>query len=367
MILRRIAPRFFHGFSDASVRSFAAMSSEHDETEHKLSTQKFSKPGSLNVIPEEDLHLQKFSDEFSLGEIESLEESGGNVQRSYDHIAPILGASFNLARFVPRSKTLQEFVKLGVQLFQWETNTKLCESILMLDFERDIKPYIRFLTDKNVSPNDLGNIFTKNPEILLEDMENLQIRMNYLTSMKFTPEMIAQIITRFPMFLSLSTVEVDKQLGFYQKEFGLAGDEVRDIITRIPKFLQLNRFRFTHCQFQMKEIFGFTKEDVKKIFLAQPKIWFEDDHQLEKRFYLVHNLIGLSQDLIIRFPQCLLCRDWKMKERHLYLLMLGRAQYDPKKVHYVSLKALVTGTDSEFCEKVAKTSVVKFNDFLLTL
>lgn len=61
------------------------------------------------------------------------------------------------------------------------------------------------------------------------------------------------------------------------------------------------------------------------------------------------------------------CREIRLKQRHLFLTKLGRAQYDPNKPNYVSLKTLVTGTDSYFCTEVAKSSVKAFNIFLKSL
>lgn len=69
---------------------------------------------------------------------------------------------------------------------------------------------------------------------------------------------------------------------------------------------------------------------------------------------------------IVQEPEILSCRQIRLKERHLFLLKLNRAQYDPKKANYVSLKSLVSGTDAEFSTEIAKTSVDIFNTFLKT-
>lgn len=66
-------------------------------------------------------------------------------------------------------------------------------------------------------------------------------------------------------------------------------------------------------------------------------------------------------------PKVLTSRKFRIQQRHLFLEKLGRAQYDPKKEHYVSLEKLVAGTDSEFCANVAKSSVQAYNTFLKSL
>lgn len=89
--------------------------------------------------------------------------------------------------------------------------------------------------------------------------------------------------------------------------------------------------------------------------------------QLQERFdYLLADMkIPLS--LIEAQPCCLLLRACKMRERHLFLKELGKAQYDPKKPNYVSLSAISKGNDSIFCQEVAKTSIETYNLFLKTL
>lgn len=71
--------------------------------------------------------------------------------------------------------------------------------------------------------------------------------------------------------------------------------------------------------------------------------------------------------MLVQYPEVLLCRNFKVKQRHLFLQKLGRAQYDPKKENYVPIMALVENTDTEFCKNYAKCNVDYFNAFLKTL
>lgn len=70
---------------------------------------------------------------------------------------------------------------------------------------------------------------------------------------------------------------------------------------------------------------------------------------------------------IVNNPEVLLCRAFRLKQRHLFLEKLGRAQYDPKKENYVPLTALIKDTDPEFCKTYAKCNVSDFNIFLKNL
>lgn len=86
-----------------------------------------------------------------------------------------------------------------------------------------------------------------------------------------------------------------------------------------------------------------------------------------KRFDYLHNVIGISHELIVAWPSVLQTRLHLLQARHRFLLHVGRAQYDPTKENYVSLKALVSGKDSEFCRLVAKVPTVELNNFLKTI
>ena len=85
-----------------------------------------------------------------------------------------------------------------------------------------------------------------------------------------------------------------------------------------------------------------------------------------KTFDYLHNHMKLLHDIISQEPTILLCRKRRLEVRHRFLVELKKDQYDPTKPLYVSPLCLVTGSDNEFCEKVAKTSIHTYNDFLRT-
>lgn len=84
-------------------------------------------------------------------------------------------------------------------------------------------------------------------------------------------------------------------------------------------------------------------------------------------FDYAHNVMKLTHQQILDFPQILNCRTFRVKQRHLFLELLGRAQYNPNLEGYISPEALVSGSDSEFCQTVAKSTVEAFNIFLKSI
>ncbi|KAF6214205.1 hypothetical protein GE061_008944 [Apolygus lucorum] len=275
--------------------------------------------------------------------------------------------SFNLAGYVDRSPHLQEFMKLGVNLDKIERTRGAAEVILRLDFERDAKPYIHFLHDHGIPPDELGNFITKNPFIFKEELENLQIRINYLEAKLFSSDSIARIILKNPKWLSHSTKDIDHRLGFLQSLFSLVGPEVRAVTTRMPKLVTYPLRLIEVAKFGIVEEMGFTQEESKSLLLSKPKIYTIRREGAVTRFNYVHNEMGISHSQITCQPDILTYRESKIRERHSFLKSIGKAQYDPKTPGYVSLKALMSGSDLDFCKDVAKSSILIYNKFLKTM
>lgn len=118
------------------------------------------------------------------------------------HVAPYLKPTFNFAAYVNKSETLQQLVKLGVDLHKIEKSLEAVPFILKLDFERDVKNHIRFLHDHGVELDTIAEIFTRNPFILKERLDDLVVRINYLRYKRFDNEMIKRILNINPFWLS---------------------------------------------------------------------------------------------------------------------------------------------------------------------
>lgn len=193
--------------------------------------------------------LQQISTPTPLDEIPISEENEKDYHPAefIDDLRSPLPISFNLAAYVNDSETLIKLVQLGVDLSKFDIDPKKAKYILNLDFEKDIKGHIQFLHDHGVASDVLGKFITKNPFIFQEDIENLEIRINYFKSKKFSSDAIAKIITGNPFILSTTTKNVDSCLGFLQTQFSLTGDEVRSIITKGPKLVTYKREKFLVC------------------------------------------------------------------------------------------------------------------------
>lgn len=119
-----------------------------------------------------------------------------------EHVAPYLRPTFNFAAYVNKSETLQQLVKLGVNLHRIEKTVDGVPFIMKLDFEKDIKNHIQFLCDRGVDLETVAEIFSNNPLVLKEDLDDLEVRMNYLESKRFNKQMIARILSKNHFWLS---------------------------------------------------------------------------------------------------------------------------------------------------------------------
>lgn len=75
----------------------------------------------------------------------------------------------------------------------------------------------------------------------------------------------------------------------------------------------------------------------------------------------------ISHKALVKTPEILLCRHFRIQQRNAFLEKIGKAQYDPTKPNFVPLIKLVEGTDADFCFNVAKCTVSDFNLFLKTM
>lgn len=185
-----------------------------------------------------------------------------------------LQPTFNFASYASRSKTLKHLIDLDVNLYKIERRKGLMQFLLPLDFDKDMKGHILFLTQQiGLNPDCLGTIITKNPLIFKENLDNLQIRINYLESKRFTSNDICTIIEKNPFWLMFTTKRIDARLGFFQKEFQLTGNQIRKLALISPKLITYNLNAIRENTFSIKEEMCLEKDEIGKLLLINPKLW----------------------------------------------------------------------------------------------
>lgn len=186
---------------------------------------------------------------------------------------PVLRPTYNLAAYVQKSDTLQQLMKLGVNLDRLD-HTNVGEFIANLNFKQNVEPYILLLTnDIGIPAEKIGQFLTKNPDILKESLDDIQVRINYLQLKRFTRDQISMIVLRNPFWLNYSTREIDERLGFFQKDFNLTGDEVRLLTNAFPKLITYNLKQIKDLSFSVREECCFEPDEAKEILLKCPRLW----------------------------------------------------------------------------------------------
>ncbi|XP_011629996.1 transcription termination factor 3, mitochondrial [Pogonomyrmex barbatus] len=347
--------------SDEKISSKPDVLSESAITENEnYALERYnSKPNSINTAT--------FAHESCLDDHEvTLPHPLDTCTEDLSDVGPYLTPTFTFAKYANKSRTIQELVKLGVALYKFESKEGMVQYILNLDFERDVKPYIRFLHDCGVPADYLGHFITKNPNIFKEDLDDLHTRIRYLRAHSFDVSMIKTILCKNPNWLLYSTKDIDGRLGYFQTNFKLNGSEVRLLTVKGPKVVTYKMVHLLENTFSIKEEMEFDQMQIKKLLLKLPKIWVKNRDRLLSTFEYAHNEMQLQRDFIVQMPNILLCRKTRLQQRHLFLMELKKAQYDPSKPMYVSPKALIGGTDADFCRDVAMTSIEIYNAFLKT-
>ncbi|XP_071757663.1 transcription termination factor 3, mitochondrial isoform X1 [Centroberyx gerrardi] len=285
-------------------------------------------------------------------------------------------ASTSLRDYVDKSETLSKLVQLGVNLWKLEQRPNVGSMLLRLDFQADVAPRLLFLKEIGVEDSRLGYILSHNPFILTEDLDNLQARyplplcfgrVNYLRSRKFSSESVASMVSRAPYLLNFSVKRLDNRLSFYQQQLGLSAPKTRDIVARLPRLLcgSLEPVKETLkvCKIEL----GFKENEIQHIVATVPKVLTAHKKKLTQIFDYLHNTMKVPHHLIGKFPQVLNSKFLRIRERHLFLQYLGKAQYDPSQPSYISLDRLVSLPDDVFCTEVASATLDDFNLFQKTL
>ncbi|NXX69661.1 MTEF3 factor, partial [Spizella passerina] len=291
-------------------------------------------------------------------EVISEEEA---VQIIAEPLLPI--RSSTLRDYVDHSETLTKLVHLGVDLSQVEKRQKAGQLLLTLDFEKDVKKILLFLKDVGVEDNQLGPFLTKNPYILGEDLEALETRVAYLKSKKFGKSEIAQMLLQCPV-AGLSIFEVRHLRKRFSHQLVL---RTKDLVIRLPRLLtgkiEPVKENLQVCQIEL----GFQRNEIQQIVCKTPKILTASKKRLKQTFDYLHNIMGISHHMLTCFPQVFNSKLLRIRERHMFLAFLGRAQYDPAQPSYISLDQLVSLPDEVFCTEIAKASMEDFENFLKTL
>lgn len=302
-----------------------------------------------------------FEDEEDLTEEQQME-------REVQKLEP-LGRSvvYNLAYYVNKNPVLHTFVQMGVFIRKWDQDRSIAKLILNLDLDKHVKPFLVFLHDIGIPAENHAFIITKNPKVFQESLQDLNFRIEYLKSKKFEQQEIIKIVCNAPKWLSLSVEEVDTRLGWFQKEFGLSGAELRRVVVEKPKLVTLPTVIAQKIKFGITDFLDYSPQSLKSLLLKYPKLFTKKFEQIEANFIFLTQVAKLVHQDIELYPAALVFPLQTLKARFAFLKSLDKVQFDPTKANFTSLKALCEPDDKVFCTRTAKTSYDEYRKFLKSL
>ena len=271
---------------------------------------------------------------------------------------------YNIAYFANTNPLIQKFIEMGVHVREWDKDTNIGSFILKLDFDKHIKSHLIFLHDIGLSVHDQAHVITKNPMVFNQSVDSLRTRVDYLKSKTFSQEQIASILVKAPRLLNISVENLDTKLGWFQREFQLNGQQVREIMCHMPKLVVLPLKVAADCKFLLREFLTFDNETIKSFLLLYPRMFTKNFQTIESNFNFLTQVAKLKHEDIAAYPQILTESLLLLKSRYSYLKHLNRLQFDPTEPNYVSLKSMADNNDEYFCKRVAKTSLDEYKKFL---
>ncbi|XP_030830492.1 transcription termination factor 3, mitochondrial [Strongylocentrotus purpuratus] len=322
-----------------------------------------AKPSFMEAIPEDDVEVLENSHEF---EVDILEETENPEILEHFSDMPLMPETYTLASYVDHSETLQKLVHMGMDLSKVQSRKGVASMLMKMDFDRDIKDKLAFLHHIGIPGEQLGWFITKNPFILGEDVQNLEARVHYLLQNGFSEADVSQIVCRSPYFLNFSVERIDNKLGYFQQLLRISDSNVREIITRCPKLVTMTVSRPKENLFVLEFQCGFSKDALRSMVLKEPAILLRGKFRLIATFDYLHNVMEIPHKLLLKSPQVFLGQVNRVKDRHKYLTLIGRNQYNPKDPGYVPLMSLFKLPDEAFCKDIARTSLQEYERFLKT-
>ncbi|KAI6191708.1 Mitochondrial import receptor subunit TOM22-like protein [Aphelenchoides bicaudatus] len=274
----------------------------------------------------------------------------------------------SLMAYVNHLPVLRRLVDIGVDLFELDLKPKLGQKLLRLDLMSDVKPRIAFLArDIGVDLEDIGPYLTRNPYFLLQPMDDIRARFNYLRDKKFNREQIKKIVIANRYWLNMDVKSVDSRLGFFQKQFQLTGDALRNLLTKEPRLIIFGTGPIRRLLFLFNNDLEFDPAEIKKMLIDDPRLFMMDPHLITASHNYLHTTMKISNELIVEYPAALRCPIADIQKRHLFLKKLNMDQYQPELPNYIPLKKILHPSDRYFSETLCKKFLHDYDNYLKTL
>lgn len=230
-----------------------------------------------------------------------------------------------------------------------------------------IKSILNFLEEIGIEEKYHGKIIARRPAILTAKEYLLKTRVQAMGSAGINPDSVAYVVKESPGVLTGRTEEsLPEKLKFFENlavKPKFTKDEILHVLTKCPHLIATYTVESLEdkVQFLSKEL-KFNKHHLKNIILKQPSVLTFRKEAIFEKYRYCYEKLNISPSGIARCPRVFQCSVKRIQERHKYLRHLGRITDETTMDDY-GLGLIVTTSDKQFVEKVAKTTMVEFDQF----
>uniref|UniRef100_A0A1I8H2A8 mTERF domain-containing protein 1, mitochondrial n=2 Tax=Macrostomum lignano TaxID=282301 RepID=A0A1I8H2A8_9PLAT len=275
------------------------------------------------------------------------------------------GRAQTLADLANSSSTLSQLMSMGVDLSRAERCPGAAPLLLSLDYETEFKPRFQLLLEFGCLPREAADIVSAFPSLLATPLPVIRDRLDYFQRAGFVraPEMLS----RQPTILSMSPESVDSRLARLQRLYLFSNAQLVSASTECPKIITFPMEHLAGVRTCLVKGLQLGATAARKMAVLHPPLMVSEQTRLYRNFALLTSVYKLHPDLIASNPLVLVKQPQRVAARLKFLTELNRAQFDPQLPLYTSLTKAVTGSDAEFCNRVADCSPARYRAFLKTL
>ncbi|EFP02501.1 hypothetical protein CRE_31555 [Caenorhabditis remanei] len=292
--------------------------------------------------------------------------------------------SLTLVPFVNHSPLLRFLVDIGVDLAEIENTTSIGRHLLRLEME-DVRLKIELMQKEIGFENEeIGSYLTRNPFFLIQDVNDMRTRLNYLEMKKFTKPERRKIVKEYRYWLNCNVELIDSRLGWLQQQFKLNAKTTREIIVKEPRIIMFGTGPLERLVKMFTKELNFSQTQLKTLVTVDPRLFMMDAKLVSRTYKYVRDVMRINNETILEHPFILRCSLSVIKSRHDFLNRLGRAHYqlavkkesrkdaseiivedsDDSHVDLVKLEHFLHASDAGFAMLAAKTFPVAYDKFL---
>ncbi|GMT02812.1 hypothetical protein PENTCL1PPCAC_24986, partial [Pristionchus entomophagus] len=282
--------------------------------------------------------------------------------------------SRSLVPYVNHSPLLRVLVDVGVNLFEIECKYPAVPRHLMRLQYAEAGAKIRWLVSIGFTPECLGEYLTRNPYVLIQNLDDMKARVNYLASIKFTRKEILKLVSEFRFWLNIDVKTTEKRLDTVTGMFGLRKPVMRKVLVKEPRLLMFGLGPIKRNWDLLTAEFGLSAAEVKGMLIEDPRLFIMDQRVLAVNFSYATRVMGLQPAQLVQQPLLLRVAPHALRSRHEFLRTLGRARYaesqpagkDLAANEIIPIPDLLLASDAEFAERAGRVTPASYDIYLRT-